>query len=506
MTQAKSVPALGIELSTGNVALDRAFRIAMGDMLGNVRPYGGGLLAQDALCLMAGLSYPDPWTRDAAINTWNGAGLLIPEIMRNTLLSVLDRHDGGVRIGGQYWDAIIWATGAWAYYCYSGDREFLATAFTAIRNSLAHFEATEFNSERHLFRGAACYGDGIAAYDDAYLGNGGSGILDWPNAFPARRDPVGVGLPMMSLSTNCLYEHAYRVLGEMARELSEPVDADWTLKADCLRTAINTQLWNTTGGYYRYYLDPFGGCLSQEGLGHALALLFDIAERDQAESVLARQHLTNAGIPCVFPTFSRYAQADVDNLQDAADAATAGENWVLRADERSHARYGRHSGTVWPHIQGFWADAALRHGRADLFTQELTRLSTNIARDIQCAEIYHPDSGLPYGGIQEWGADGALRRWSSCYRQTWSATALLRMVLFGLCGMRFSPQGVRFTPYLPVGMTELRLRQLPYREAMIDLTIRKATGPAATRLNGQSIESPYLPAEVSGELHLTIEI
>jgi len=55
-------------------------------------------------------------TRDASINAWNGASLILPDVARNTLLSVLDRTDGGVRIGGQYWDCIVWTTGAWHHY------------------------------------------------------------------------------------------------------------------------------------------------------------------------------------------------------------------------------------------------------------------------------------------------------------------------------------------------------------------------------------------------------
>ncbi|MFA5058836.1 MAG: hypothetical protein WC485_12035, partial [Opitutaceae bacterium] len=38
---------------------------------------------------------------------------------------------------------IIWAIGGWWQYLYTGDREFLELAFTATRNTITHFEATE---------------------------------------------------------------------------------------------------------------------------------------------------------------------------------------------------------------------------------------------------------------------------------------------------------------------------------------------------------------------------
>ena len=37
--------------------------------------------------ILAGLHYDTPWTRDAAINAWNGGSLILPEVSRNTLLS-----------------------------------------------------------------------------------------------------------------------------------------------------------------------------------------------------------------------------------------------------------------------------------------------------------------------------------------------------------------------------------------------------------------------------------
>ena len=88
-------------LRTDNQTINEAFRIAIGDLMGNVQPFKDGLLERPVPVILAGLHYDTPWTRDAAINAWNGASLILPEVSRNTLLSVLTRADGGVRIGGQ---------------------------------------------------------------------------------------------------------------------------------------------------------------------------------------------------------------------------------------------------------------------------------------------------------------------------------------------------------------------------------------------------------------------
>jgi hypothetical protein len=187
---------------SGNETMDLAFQIAIGDLSGNIVPFRAGILKMDRPCLMAGLDYRGPWTRDAAINTWNGCGLLFPAVTRDTLLSELEEREGALTIRGQYWDAIIWVVGAWHQYLYDGNREFLATAFEVTRNALAYYERTEFDGQTGLFRGPAVYGDGIAAYPDRYaVTEGGSPcILHWPGANPSHRSGTGYGVPMQSRS------------------------------------------------------------------------------------------------------------------------------------------------------------------------------------------------------------------------------------------------------------------------------------------------------------------
>ena len=55
-------------LSTDNGTVNAAFRIAVGDLLGNVAPFKDGLLEKPVPVILAGLDYGTPWTRDASIN------------------------------------------------------------------------------------------------------------------------------------------------------------------------------------------------------------------------------------------------------------------------------------------------------------------------------------------------------------------------------------------------------------------------------------------------------
>ncbi|MGA2257739.1 MAG: hypothetical protein ABSG53_24010 [Thermoguttaceae bacterium] len=468
-------------LNTDNATINEAFRIAIGDLMGNVVPCKDGLLDKPVPVILAGLDYNTPWTRDASINAWNGASLIIPEVARNTLLSVLTRSNGKVRIGGQYWDCIVWTTGAWNHYLYAGDREFLALALDATRNSLTYFEQTEFDANDNLFRGPA-WSDGIAAYPDEYADAGGSsGILDWPKHNPGKVSKPGYGIPMKALSTNCLFYNAYVTAGKIALELKASVDPQWEVKAANLKQAINTRLWNEATGCYRVLVGPLGNCDQQEGLGSSYALLFGIAEGARADSVFSHQHVTPAGLPCGWPNLPRYESKD-------------------------GMSFGRHIGTVWPQIQGFWADAAARAGHSKVFAHELFNLSAHAARDKQFAEIYHPITGRIYGGLQENGGKGIIL-WQATSRQTWAATAYLRMVFLGLAGLRVETAGVRFQPCLPNGVSFVELRNLAYRRMTLDVTVR-GNGTRVKRLliNGQEVKDGLLGAAGEGRKQVTIVV
>lgn len=469
-------------LQSGDRTLDDAYRLALADLRGNVMPFQDGLLAAPAPCIMAGLHYGKPWTRDASINSWNGAGLILPDATRNTLLSVLTRDAQATRIGGQYWDAIIWVAGAWAFYLQTGDRDFLALAHAAARDSLAYFERTEFDPARGLFRGGACFADGVAAYPDRYTNPGyESGIDQWPALHPDRRHAVGEGLPAMTLSTNCLYYQAYLTAAAMATELGLTPDPRWEGQARALRDAINRHFWDQARGGYAYLLDDAGVDFRQEGLGIAFAILFGIAGPERAARLLQHVHTTPHGIACLWPTYDRYA---------------------TRADT-----FGRHSGTVWPHVNAFWADAAATQGRRDLAYAELRGLARLAMRDLQFAEIYHPQTGAIYGGLQENEGRRAVTLWASRPRQTWCATGFLRMVWRTLLGGLFTPNGLKLAPWLPEDMTGLHLKEILYRETILDIKVERSQD-AADRywLNGKATVAAHVPADIRGRVNLTINL
>ncbi len=465
-------------LTTDNQTINQAYRMAIANVVGNIALFQDGILEQECPCILAGLGYDTPWTRDTAINIWNGMGLLTPEVSKNTLCSVMGKDEKGYFIDGQYWDKIIWAIGAWWYYLFNGDKAFLQIAYESTKNTLVQLEQTEFSEEHRLFRGPACYGDGVSAYPNIYADVNSASILAVGWNKKELCHPVGMGLPMMALSTNCVYYAAYRLADCMAKELGyEPC---YEQKAQALKAAIHTHFWKEELERFTYLVDPFGGCDSWEGLGSSFAILFDVANEHQKEHIIRNQPITPHGIACVDPSFARY-------------------------DTPDGLGHGRHSGTVWPHIQGFWAQAMAKENQTEKFDKEFNLQTQNAIDSNQFAEIYHPTTGAVYGGRQEDDNIG-IREWISLPHQTWSATAYLSNVLYNLVGLQFSTKGITFAP-VGSGLTNrIALKNLKYRNACLDIMITGSGNTMATcQINGK-VAKPFLPANAKGHHIITITL
>ncbi len=479
------LPSLTIN-DEGTHSIVKAYRLALGDVFSNVQDHYIPLLGEKKTSLYAGFEYVEPWTRDAAINIWNGFAFLSPSIARNTLMAQLDTlDDGTIIIVHEYWDKIIWSVGAWYYYLVTGDRDFLKLAYTAVKNTLSIMEDTEFSPEYGLFRGPAVYGDGVAAYPARYtthidtnLTGSYSGISDWPASNPNLRADTGKGIPMHVLSTNSVYYYTYKLLPLYEKFLGIAVDSLWFNKAESLKKKINKHLWDEDRGTYNYFVDPFGGCDRQEGMGLSLAILSGVADQSQIQSIFDNTTVTPAGIPCVYPTYERYRNINIDS-------------------------YGRHSGTVWPHIQGLWAEACMHNGFSEGFFHEFQVLTEHALRDNQFYELYHPTTRMPYGGIQE----PTHKEWEEWYvgaRQTWSATAYLRMLLYNIIGMSISTEGLTFEPNIPDYINTLELTNLVYRDMIVDIKI-KGNGAItdSVRINDK-ISAPFLENNLEGHININI--
>ena len=464
-----------MKITTDHDQIQQAAGIALQDINLNLQPYQGGILPEPQTCLLAGGNYTHPWTRDAGYNTWYGLALVDPQASANTLRAVLSEDpDFGLRIGGQYWDAMIWAQGAWTHYLLTGDRDFLAQAYEATANSLRFFEATEYDPEDGLFRGAATMNDGISGYPDRYVTDQlHSGIFHSQDHVPGLHAGKGFGLPMKALSSNVIYCRAYRLAHAMASELENDTDqANYLQKADALQEAIRTQFWDDDLQEFKYLIDPWGGDHRQEAYGLAMAILFGIATPQQIERVFEYAYRSPHGMPMLWPTYDRYTDSSVvkeyvpspKELPDLANDPLAWEN--LGIDLKP---YGRHSSPIYSNANVAWAMACAEQGDIAEAFNEIDLISSKAVRDGNFQEVFHPDTGVPYGGVQEWELAEGIILWPSCRNQAWCATGFVAMLTRIILGMSLKPDGWTFSPHLPEGVSRIKIEGLHYQGRVVTL-------------------------------------
>ncbi|WP_207534577.1 MGH1-like glycoside hydrolase domain-containing protein [Desertivirga arenae] len=425
-------------ISSDNKDLEKAFRLALKVVDGNVRD---GILA-------AGGDYGGEWTRDIAINSWNAASLLWPEVAEKSLWSVTIGRDS---IGHQYWDKIIWTIAALHHYYVNGDRKFLRQAYTCSANTMKQLENSQFDPGTGLFMGPSVFNDGIAGYPEPIFerGNLSTFVLDHKNSHGIK-----------CLSTNSIYYEAYKVLEKMSKILQTNEYGVFSLKAKNLKANILKHLYNPKSNTFDYLLDHTGKAdHSQEALGIAFAAIFEIPDAGKARAIISNAHVSKYGIPSIYPDFPRY----------------------------SPDTPGRHNNIIWPMVNGFYAKAAINTRNYKRFEEELKSL-THLAIDedkgnMDFREIYSPYTGAAIGGWQ------SNKLTPSCRRQTWSATAYLDMVMYGLIGMRFSNAGeIEFKPYLPPGISILELSELKYRNKYLNILVEgKGSTIREMHVNGRKV-------------------
>jgi hypothetical protein len=528
-------------VTSGDPNIGRAFKIAVGDIESNVIPFQAAPISKSKWAetsahlvkiagtadvipsrmpvLGAGLDYPWLFQTDTGMHAWDGAGFLQSDAMTGALLATLKPDKEGNLLcsceGTQSW-GLTWTIGAWSQYLITGNRPFLKVALTVTLFTLDHLERYEFDAEKNLFRGPTIGGDGISQYPDVWAQSmpGVTHIGAWMEHNPDKKVAVGLGLPMHALSTQCSIYEGYLLAGKMQRELGLPEDATLLEKAGRLKAAINKHFWREDAGIYRFLVDPFGGSDQQEGLGNAMAVLFGIASKEQAERVCANLHIAPQGLPWIWPPYPRYVTTDPMEIAQRSD--------------------------IWPLVNGPWSSAAAMSGRLDLFALELKKAADRACRDNQFSENYHPITGEIYGGIQEGmtGRKGAglatffaarlggtgeptpeaiakvfpavegkegIRLWPSCGRNTFSSTAYVRMVLQGLCGLQLGTDGISFNPTIPKGMSPVAVYEVPYRQAELEIHIT-GEGNVVKKLTINGQEAKIIPTTVTGKQLVRIEM
>ena len=458
-----SANTFGQTLKSDNNLINDAFKLAVGTVDVNTRR---GILA-------AGADYGGDWTRDIAINSWNGVSLLRPQIADQSLWSVTVNKD---TVGLQYWDKIIWVVAAYNHYKVTGDKVFLKQTYQCAARTMQQLEQQTFDKEYGLFRGPSVFNDGIAGYPEPVYepSNYSSGVTEHKGSRYIK-----------CLSTNSIYYGAYLALIEMAKSLNvdKAVIADYQQKSTALKSNILKHLYDQDTHTFDYLIDQNGHVNnSQEGLGISFAVIFGIANKAQAKQIISQAKVSKYGITSIYPDFPRY----------------------------SPDKPGRHNNIIWPMVNGFFAKAAITAKDYSTFTNELYDL-THLALDedkgnYDFREIYNPYSGKPDGGWQRSGS-AIPSHWESCRLQTWSATAYISMVLNGVVGLRFQENTVSFIPYLPPGIKYIELKDLAYRNSILNIIVKgKGSTIKTFTVDGKVQNSHLIASTIQGKHNVFIEL
>ncbi len=457
-----SMNAFAQELSSDNPALNDAFKLAVQTVDINIRR---GILA-------AGGDYGGEWTRDIAINSWNGVSLFRPQVAEQSLWSVTINKD---TIGHQYWDKILWSIAACNHYLVTGDTEFLAQAYKCSANTMMELEQITFDTTYGLFMGPSVFNDGIAAYPEPIYepNNYSSGVLDHKNSYHIK-----------CLSTNCVYYGAYIALSRMSSFLNEKSESSkaYQHKAETLKDNILKNFYNSNKNTFNYLIDHQGKVdTSQEALGLSFAVMFGIVDGEKAKQLVDNAVVSKYGITSITPDFPRY----------------------------SKEMPGRHNNIIWPMVNGFFAKAAILVKEYETFNHEFFSL-THLALDedkgnYNFREIYNPYSGKPDGGYQAWGESRPNYHWESCKFQTWSATAYISMVINGLFGMTFNEHSLSFAPFLPGDIGSLELKNLTYRDSKLNILLNgKGHSIKSFTLDGKEETDYSIASTIKGEHNIVI--
>jgi cellobiose phosphorylase len=117
-------------------------------------------------------------------------------------------------------------------------------------------------------------------------------------------------------------------------------------------------------------------------------------------------------------------------------------------------------------IMGLWAQADAVAGDVAAFAADLEHLVSLVAESgFEFFEVYHARTGAVDGGWQ------VGRHWASEPHQTWSATALLGVVLGSVFGIRPTSAGLLLAPMLPDGLRPVRLSGIRYGGALLDIEV-----------------------------------
>ncbi len=421
------------------------------------------------------------WTRDLAYSTWLALAGFDPDRAVNSLLFKSSATKATVRGGST--NEIIQDTGSGGSYPVSSDRIVWCLGASETLKYLSGADRQAFLEKTYPILSGTLEQDRRVIFDPADgLYRGEESFLDWrEQTYP--RWVSGNVLPIAlskSLSVNVATCFALQTASDYARRLNHPdAQARYAQWARDLKAAINRGFFSRDAGLYSAYLFsdfvPAVRVQRMELLGESLAILFDVADKKQARSIIAHYPVGPYGPPVVWP------------------------------QDRNVPIY--HNQAIWPFVTAYWLKAARKADNPAAVDAGVHSLVRGAAFNLSNMENYDFVSGRP--DVKEGPMRGPV---VNSRRQLWSVASYLSMVQDIVFGLETSWDGIRFRPFITghlrnetFGATNvIALQNFPYRgrtiQVLIHLPPAGTTGAGAcpigrVELNGKTIRPDFVSAD-----------
>lgn len=337
---------------------------------------------------------------------------------------------------------MVWADAAWSVYCATGDKDWLSYSYNIILRNLYDIDNDFFIDNETGLFHAA------SPYCD-------SNINQYYPTWASICD-IFETTPLLG---NIIMERCYRVLEMMGDEFE--INNYYDNRADHIKDAINHRLWDETRSFYCQYL--YAGTMNMmspcsDNMGQALCILWDIAEDDRAETLVNEMPLTNYGVPLIYPI-----------------------NEIIKPHLNN---------AVIPMVQALWNIAAAKNGNIAMLRRGLGALLRTQALAATCATACTATTGtcMP------------------CQLGRGNAAGNIAMIVRIIAGMNFLPNGIEFTPKVPVCFTgDKTITGFKYRNAILDITI-KGTGNELSKitLDGKALDDNFINGDIKGNHKIVI--
>lgn len=423
--------------------VDALFNLSLEEAIKNIEPDS---------TLRTGAKWGGVWTRDVSYSTILAFAYHEPEVAKISLRKKVKRgriiQDTG---SGGAWpvssDRTTWILAAWEIYKVTGDQAWLDEIYPIIKHTLEDDYRTIYDA-------------GLGMY------SGESSFLDWrEQTYPKWMDNVDIYVSQ-NLGTNVVHYQAHQILAQIAQMKGDSHQVYLDRAAE-IKAGINQHLWLEDQGYYAQYLYGRKDLIVSprfEALGEALAILFDVADEDRAQSIIARSPVTEYGVTCIYPQIPGIPPY--------------------------------HNNGIWPFVQSYWNLAAAKAGNEQVLTHGLASIYRAAALFLTNYENMVAETG-DFLGTE-----------INSHRMLWSMAGNLAMVHRVFMGMTFTVEGLELNPVVPAvyGGTKT-LANFKYRAAHLHITVTGHGNKIKSILmDGKPVDRAFISKETTGQHEIIIEM